>query len=526
MGLLDDEEFLKKRKPNLLADVRQLQRPSDPYLRQQYPAVFGGLAGLVGMAPDEMSGSILDPNTARVRAGAQYGFPVGTALQVAPMVGPAGRAAAAGARALGPTAVRMGEGYLQSKGLMPQLDVYHGSPHKFDRFDASKIGTGEGAQAYGHGIYTAENPGIAQGYADRLGGGQFGSTSAAKGSTADRLSAMFDNDGSNFRKGSRDISIIAKNLAEKTKVDANGLVHHQFKDGSEWIGSQSGWDVANTEKNLYKVDLPDKKIAGMLDWDRPLSEQPEFVRNTLINDMGVDDNWATVAGDSSGGALYNSMVKEYGSPEAVSAALMNQGIPGIKYLDATSRGAGTGTRNFVTFPGEEQSLTILERNGQPLALKAEETFAGFATPEQYAAAKFQGSMDAERWPAAWQRTGAVTPEEILRGKGIVQPPPTQRDKDLYLLESRFSGYMNASKARQFLENDMLKATKKEKDLLRKYYDASGKFIAREEVPVQLERNGQPMIARTQQQDATPDLLQYQQMLDEEERRKSAGLLFR
>jgi hypothetical protein len=128
----------------------------------------------------------------------------------------------------------------------------------------------------------------------------------------------------------------------------------------------------------------------------------------------------------------------------------------------------------------------LQRQGlmPSIVPKVDETFAGFATPEQYAAARFQGSMDAERWPAAWQRTGAVTPEEILRGKGIVQPPPTQRDKDLYLLESRFSGYMDASKARQFLENDMLKATKKEKDLLRKYYDASGKFIAREEVPVQ------------------------------------------
>ena len=30
-------------------------------------------------------------------------------------------------------------------------NVFHGSPHKFDAFDASKIGTGEGAQAYGHG---------------------------------------------------------------------------------------------------------------------------------------------------------------------------------------------------------------------------------------------------------------------------------------------------------------------------------------------------------------------------------------
>src|SRR5512147_2394588 len=46
--------------------------------------------------------------------------------------------------------------------------VYHGSPHKFDKFDASKIGTGEGAQAYGHGLYFAENPKVAKEYAINL----------------------------------------------------------------------------------------------------------------------------------------------------------------------------------------------------------------------------------------------------------------------------------------------------------------------------------------------------------------------
>ena len=56
--------------------------------------------------------------------------------------------------------------------------------------------------------------------------------------------------------------------------------------------------------------------------------------------------------------------KQLGGQKYVSEALRDMGIPGIKYLDATSRGAGKGTRNFVMFPGEEQSLTILERNGQ------------------------------------------------------------------------------------------------------------------------------------------------------------------
>jgi hypothetical protein len=42
-------------------------------------------------------------------------------------------------------------------GALPDaITTYHGSPHDFDEFDMSKIGTGEGAQAYGRGLYFAE----------------------------------------------------------------------------------------------------------------------------------------------------------------------------------------------------------------------------------------------------------------------------------------------------------------------------------------------------------------------------------
>ena len=100
-------------------------------------------------------------------------------MAVAPGAGALGKLAAQGTMAAGRAGARlaeravprimdrggMGAEMLQgmSKNTVSPMDVYHGSPHKFDRFDASKIGTGEGAQAYGHGIYTAENPGIAQG---------------------------------------------------------------------------------------------------------------------------------------------------------------------------------------------------------------------------------------------------------------------------------------------------------------------------------------------------------------------------
>lgn len=55
-----------------------------------------------------------------------------------------------------------------------------------------------------------------------------------------------------------------------------------------------------------------------------------------------------------------------GDPAGASLRLRELGIPGIRYLDGGSRSAGSGSSNYVVFPGNEGLLSILERNGQPL----------------------------------------------------------------------------------------------------------------------------------------------------------------
>jgi hypothetical protein len=40
-----------------------------------------------------------------------------------------------------------------AKSALRGINAYHGSPHEFQRFSMDKIGTGEGAQAYGSGLY-------------------------------------------------------------------------------------------------------------------------------------------------------------------------------------------------------------------------------------------------------------------------------------------------------------------------------------------------------------------------------------
>jgi len=48
------------------------------------------------------------------------------------------------------------------------LRAFHGSPFKFDKFSTDQIGTGEGAQLYGNGLYFAESEKTGESYRDAL----------------------------------------------------------------------------------------------------------------------------------------------------------------------------------------------------------------------------------------------------------------------------------------------------------------------------------------------------------------------
>ena len=261
--------------------------------------------------------------------------------------------------------------------VMQEIDVYHGSPHRFEEFDASKIGTGEGAQAYGHGIYLAENPEIARDYQVRLsydpekmkiGGKQINAVYDQLQNAAARMPP-------------------ARAAAEYEKLDLierlmlNNPVDEVEKAAAELSPATQKWFATQvkpsfeTYGSFYKADLPDEMVDRMLDWDKPLSEQPAAVRKALKDAYKAD--WLGDESKQTGQDLYQRMGRMHGDDiAAVSRDLKEIGIPGIRYLDAGSRGqGGSGTRNFVVFPGEEKKVSILERDGKKLASALKATAA-------------------------------------------------------------------------------------------------------------------------------------------------------
>jgi hypothetical protein len=392
---------------------------------------------------------------------------INAAMNVAPFVKPAAVMANRAAMTAGRAGERLAERVLPqvmergglpaqllgdvSRGSVSPLDVYHGTPHTLPptprnplgEFDASKIGSGEGAQAYGYGIYSAENPAVAKEYQFMQQNWFDTSKAKYKGKSIDTWYEQAQKDQERaFRTKNK---ALEQDATARLAYWENIMTHnHPENVLKQFTDPNYGWDAAtNYAKsidlgkfegiprtgNLYKVDLPDEKIATMLDWDKPVIQQKNVMNalrqeaeqrvkdRLLVNiendirsqlpaqDVGNDymalfgdqniamnqdiqkqalarlnqldlkplvdqelDSFKTpdMNWDMSGRDFYELLSKRTGSPQQASSLLQNQGVAGIRYLDEGSRATtGKQTSNFVVFPNEEKSMTILERNGIP-----------------------------------------------------------------------------------------------------------------------------------------------------------------
>jgi hypothetical protein len=239
------------------------------------------------------------------------------------------------------------------------IRAYHGSPHDFDKFDISKIGTGEGAQAYGHGLYFAEREGVAKSYREALrkttvDGNPFSSrTPEGVASGAEHL---YGGDVEKARKYLQDNIDFAGHPQELRDLHKQAL---------ELINAKGFPKTVREPGHMYEVRLnadPDH----FLDWDKPLSQQSEKVQR-IVSKFGDD----VTSGDPLGKDIlqskipfslrYDHGIKGMSHDKLGALALREAGIPGARYLDAGSRTAGEGSRNYVVF--DPEIISIVRKYG-------------------------------------------------------------------------------------------------------------------------------------------------------------------
>jgi hypothetical protein len=240
--------------------------------------------------------------------------------------------------------------------LMAAPIAYHGSPHLFDKFDISKLGSGEGSQAYGHGMYFAEHMPTANQFAQISSNPGFRQGSALN-SDLGTLDAIIKLNARNFTDG--DVSKLADIIKRKPNA---------FRKPDEMLQRISSYVDNNPPSYLYKVDIPDKEAKTFLNWDQPISSQKQGIKALQqINkkyDFGYDKSFT-------GGDLYKSLtvdfiragkaVNQKEAQKLASEELSNIGIKGIKHIDPNSI---EKLSNYVVF--DPSTVKMLERNNKPM----------------------------------------------------------------------------------------------------------------------------------------------------------------
>jgi hypothetical protein len=268
-----------------------------------------------------------------------------------------------GTGAIAGVPMRAGEAVL---GAGP-IRAYHGSPHDFDAFSMDKIGTGEGAQAYGNGLYFAENEGTAKSYRDTL------------SQDKDRI---LDNGGrlppwvANTMESKNPIAIddVRKTFQnriaeaeEEAKTSSQPWLYpgkiQGLKDVAKAIEDHAGGVPLKPPGRMYEVNI-NADPEHFLDWDKPLSEQHPSVQQAFAHEA------SDKVGSEAYHGLQDALISNKIMPNAPSDVrlqtlqaqhLQQAGIPGIKYLDQGSRGAGEGSRNYVVF--NHDLIDIMKKYG-------------------------------------------------------------------------------------------------------------------------------------------------------------------
>jgi hypothetical protein len=244
------------------------------------------------------------------------------------------------------------------------IPAYHGTPHDFDRFDLSKIGTGQGEQAYGHGLYFAGDEGVAKTYRDDLSS----QSQLIDGRPVGELSreALMSSAPTPDQEVAKYINAYGRTARNVISLQAPHLLDHFDRMSSEERIRPAG--------KMYEVRIkahPD----SIMDWDKKLSEQPNIMRALAEQHASLDPSHEkfetlnrahqniSARPDENVGAHAHYYLRTALGNKGASDYLSGMGIKGIKYLDTGSRGVGEGTQNYVIFDDSLVNVARKYRRG-------------------------------------------------------------------------------------------------------------------------------------------------------------------
>ena len=280
----------------------------------------------------------------------------------------------------------MARQYFQPTLQTTGAELWHASPYEFDRFSSGFIGTGEGAAAFGHGLYFAESETVADNYCTVFGRKFFYSQISYCGAIlADaRIEEVFPFLPEANRRVIDDVMrfLGCKNYElrqafEYVRMDYEAMAYGAF--GKRLKKARELKKAFRQMRQLFQVPPETttfkykvrSRARQYFNWDRviglPIGQkivrqlQKERINlNTVKShfDNAAKFHWSNITG----GQFYAGLADFLGSKVSASGFLSRTGFDGIKYLDGFSRtGEETevNTYNYVVF--DESLVEIAEK---------------------------------------------------------------------------------------------------------------------------------------------------------------------
>ncbi|WP_279002053.1 hypothetical protein [Acidaminococcus fermentans] len=268
--------------------------------------------------------------------------------------------------------------------------AWHGSPYDFEHFDLGAMGSGEGRQVHGWGLYFAKDRKISEGYKDFL--KNLRSTVVIDGKKFVGYKNGFRDEEGNrpsdkklrfallnlSLEGSREKAI--QRVSELARTSKGTGFEEDYAGALKILKDSQTASVERPEAKLYEVDIPDNDV--LLDEDKFLKDQPKAVQKAIADYYRSRPDFYFAPEDDSlkdstttGEGFYKDVVfqmKREGStnPKRDASLLLNSlGIKGVTY-----EGNKDG-RCFVVF--DDKAISIIDKyNQQQAQIQGQTTVTG------------------------------------------------------------------------------------------------------------------------------------------------------
>lgn len=298
-----------------------------------------------------------------------------------------------------------GNAVITEPGVTFSIAALHASPHSFRKFSTDYMGQGEGAQAYGWGLYFAESPKVNRSYMNQFAQdkatwkfrevetgvievmqrslvGSFLPKDALPEAKEDASDIAWSvlGDLVDAARGSMTVLDIVMELHDE--IDTNRKYAETYPQEREKLEQLEGFmlslldhldeiEVRTGMPSNYRVELNVEDYLDFMEggellfWDKGYGSSTTSRIGDWLLDEGKEEAYSLFNdkdpenGYWMGGKIYRSLEDALGSPREASEFLLRHGVKGIRYADGFSRWKAEEkqTYNYVIFDGNDIKIT-------------------------------------------------------------------------------------------------------------------------------------------------------------------------